>query len=301
VIREAIASALDQTLPPDEIVICDDGSPDDLEAALGSLLPQVRIVRKENGGVASAMNAAARAARGEFVVQLDQDDIFEPKRLEAIVTVAVSRPDVDIIATDALVEYDGKPLTRFGEKFPFEANSQRTAILWRCFFAWPAIRRKLLLAVGGYDESFTTAYDLDCFIRLIYGGAKAAVIDEPLYRWRLSSGSLSSDGSKNAKAHLRALEKILASDCLDAEERQVAELAMASQRNTIVRMDARLALEERRPHARRLSLRLVFGRNLSAGTRVKATLAVVSPTLARWLLARRTAHDPSGAVLARRG
>ena len=77
-------SALDQTLKPEEIVICDDGSPDDLEGALGPLRRAVNIVRKENGGFASAMNFAVAAAKGEFVVQLDSDDLFQPRRLEAI-------------------------------------------------------------------------------------------------------------------------------------------------------------------------------------------------------------------------
>jgi glycosyltransferase involved in cell wall biosynthesis len=54
VIREAVGSALAQSLAPDEIVICDDGSPDDLELALGDLVPQVRIVRQENRGVGVA-------------------------------------------------------------------------------------------------------------------------------------------------------------------------------------------------------------------------------------------------------
>lgn len=300
-IRAAIESVLAQTRLPDEIVICDDGSPDDLEATLGPLATHVTIVRQRNSGAASAMNTAARAAQGEFLVQLDQDDVFEPGRLAAIAAVIVARPDLDIVATDAAIEYDGEHIARFSEKFPFEADTQRSAILCGCIFAWPAIRRSLLLDVGGYDESLSTAYDLDCFMRLIYQGARAAFIDEPLYRWRLSSGSISSDGRRNAEAHVRALEKIVSSGRLDDRERRLAESVMATQRNTIVRMDAHLALEERRPGTRRRSLKLVFGRDFSLATRAKATLAIASPPLARWLLARRAVRDPSRAMLARRG
>src|SRR5665213_142373 len=60
VIADAVESVLAQTLQPAEIVICDDGSPDDLAAALGSLCAKVKIVRQPNGGIASAMNTAAR-------------------------------------------------------------------------------------------------------------------------------------------------------------------------------------------------------------------------------------------------
>ncbi|MCW3017909.1 MAG: hypothetical protein JWN10_217, partial [Solirubrobacterales bacterium] len=49
VIGEAVESVLAQTLAPLEIVICDDGSPDDLDAALGELRDRVVVVRQENG------------------------------------------------------------------------------------------------------------------------------------------------------------------------------------------------------------------------------------------------------------
>ena len=73
-------------------MICDDGSPDDLDAALGELRERVVVVRQHNGGIAAAMNATTRAARGEFVVQLDQDDAFLPGRLEAIAAVLRRSP-----------------------------------------------------------------------------------------------------------------------------------------------------------------------------------------------------------------
>ncbi len=147
VIREAVQSALDQTLRPREIVICDDGSPDDLDAALGSLRAQVKVVRKRNGGVASAMNAATHAASGEFLVQLDQDDAFLPRRIEAIADAIAARPDADIVATDAFVEYAGERVTTLSEAHPFQAVDQRTGILQRCFFLWPAIRHSLLIEI----------------------------------------------------------------------------------------------------------------------------------------------------------
>src|SRR5512142_2290915 len=89
VIREAVESVLDQTLRPQEIVICDDGSPDDLDGALGPLRAHVTVIRKQNGGIASAMNALTRAANGDFLIQLDQDDAFLPRRVEAIAETIV--------------------------------------------------------------------------------------------------------------------------------------------------------------------------------------------------------------------
>src|SRR5580693_2746982 len=56
VICDAVESVLAQTVTPHEIVICDDGSPDDLHSALGALREHVKVIRKENGGTGSAAN-----------------------------------------------------------------------------------------------------------------------------------------------------------------------------------------------------------------------------------------------------
>ncbi len=303
VIRDAVQSALDQTLKPDEIVICDDGSPDDLQAALGALCAEVRIVRQENGGIAAAMNTAARAATGEVLVQLDQDDAFMPRRLEAIAATLAARPDIEIVATDALIEQDGERVINLAAVSPFSAVDQRTAILERCFLLWPAIRRSSLLAVGGYDESFTVMQDWECFIRLVLAGAATAFVHEPLYRWRLTPGSSSSlDRVANVQALVRMTSKTLAGAKLDPDERATAESLLASRRDWLARERARQAIQMRARDARRRSLSLLLDRGCDRATRAKAAVGLLSPGLARSLMRRRrTRADPAVEALAQRG
>src|SRR5881392_536210 len=83
-VAESVESALGQTAPPHEVVVCDDGSTDDLAGALAPYLDCIVLVRKENGGGASALNAAAARATGDFLVVLDSDDAYLPTRLEAM-------------------------------------------------------------------------------------------------------------------------------------------------------------------------------------------------------------------------
>jgi hypothetical protein len=281
VISEAVQSVLDQTLPPDEIVICDDGSPDDLEAALGSLRRNVKIVRKANGGPASAMNEAARRANGEYVLQLDQDDAFLPERVEAVSDAIVARPDADLVATDAIVEYEDEPIRRYSATNPFEADDQRVEILRRCFFAWPAVRRSRLLELGGFDERFFHAYDWEGFIRLVLDGAVVACVDEPLYRWRLSPGSITSSGARNAVEEMRLLERIMENQKLSPAERAATEEPIFSIRQRALLLEAKEAVTDGRPDARRRSLEVFTGPGFPLRTRLKAGLAAAWPGLAR--------------------
>ena len=301
-IREAVQSVLEQTVAAEEIVICDDGSPDDLDAALGPLRSKVKVVRQGNAGIAAAMNATTEAASGELLVQLDQDDAFLPRRLEAIRDAAVADPGADAIATDAVVEYDGEAVLRLGEAHPFEASDQRLAILRSCFFLWPAIRRSRLIAIGGYDESFPVMQDWECFIRLVLDGVRVAYVPEALYRWRLTPGSRSSaDGVANAEALIRMMEKTVANPGLDAAEREVAAEELASHRLRLALERARLAIDTGAGDARRCSFEVMSWKGASPARRAKAAVAVASPRLARALLGGRGRLDPGREALARRG
>ena len=79
-IAEAVASALAQTRAPAQVIVVDDGSPDDATAAAIDRLPTgVTVVRVPNGGVAGARNAGIRLLTTRFAAVLDGDDGWEPR------------------------------------------------------------------------------------------------------------------------------------------------------------------------------------------------------------------------------
>ena len=166
--------ALAQETPPHEVIICDDGSTDAPEMALAPYLDEVELLRKENGGGASALNHALAAASGDMIAILDADDFYDRTRLTAIGTAAGGRPDLDIVTTDAWLERDGETLGSYSSVNPFATSDQRAAILDTCFpGGWPAVRRERLLEVGGFDESYRVAYDWECWSRPILDGSSA--------------------------------------------------------------------------------------------------------------------------------
>ncbi len=297
VIGEALDSAFEQTLAPHEVVVCDDGSTDALEEALEPYRDRIVFVRKENGGEASAKNAAARAASGEFVTILDADDLYFPERLEALGELAAARPDLDILTSDALLEVNGEVARRcYTEGWTFEVEDQRAAILERNFvFGLAAVRRERLLAVGGFDESIRWTTDWDLWARLILDGALAGAVDEPLALYRLRESSLSSDRARLIRGRVTTLGKAARHPSLDARERAIVTRSLAAQRCELALVEARSALLEEDRSARRRSLAIVVGKGFSTTTRLKAAAAFLAPGRVGRRLRRRYGDSWVGA------
>jgi Glycosyl transferase family 2 len=286
IIGEAIESALSQTLVPHEIVVCDDGSTDDLDAALAPYRDRITLVRQANRGEAAAKNAAARVASAEFIAILDADDVYLPERIQALGQLAAARPDLDILTTDAFLEIGGRRLRRcYGDAFSFVVDDQRTGILERNFiFGLAAVRRRRLLDVGGFDESIRTTTDWECWIRLILDGARAGLVDEPLARYRLRPESLSASRVGLLRGRVATLEKAATHPGLRPEDRRTVGRSLASQRRDLTVLEAQAALAGRQSDARRRALEIARDSGYGLPTRYKASVSAVAPRLVgRWL------------------
>lgn len=105
-VAEQLTSILDQLGPADEVVVVDDASPDDTVArvrAVGD--PRVRLIaRDENRGYVRTFEQALGEARGDVLVLADQDDVWEPGRLAAM--LAALDAGADVVATN-LATLDG--------------------------------------------------------------------------------------------------------------------------------------------------------------------------------------------------
>src|SRR5712691_2414735 len=280
VVGQAIESGLGQTVAPHELIVCDDGSRDGLEAAIAPFRDRILFLRRqENGGEAAAKNAAARAAGGDFIAILDADDVYLPTRLEALGELAAARPDLDILTTDAYLELGGRRVRRCYEAdWPFETADQRRGILERNFvFGLAAVRRERLLAVGGFDETIRWTTDWDCWIRLILDGSRVGAVDEPLAVYRLRETSLSASRIDLVRGRTQTLRKAAADSRLTAEEQAIVRTNIALQERDLVLMEARAALLERPRGLRRMLLALAARRGVATTTRLKALAAAILP------------------------
>jgi hypothetical protein len=292
-IAEAIASVRAQTTPAAEIVVCDDGSSDGLEAALADHREAIVLLRQPHRGVAASRNALLEVARGDFIVPLDADDVYAPTRLQRLAELASARPDLDILSTDANFVRDGSVVGRFNQKTPFAAERQQEAILNRCFVICPAMRRARVLEVGGYDERLRTAEDWDLCIRLILAGAAAGSVAEPLLDYRLGSVSLTASRAETLRERVHVLEKAAATEGLAPAVRRAAARAVSHHRSRALEQGAREALLRGGAGARGELLAVARSGDVAPRARAAALLAAVAPRRAR-RIAERALSDSTG-------
>lgn len=296
-VADAVHSALEQTVAPLDVVVVDDGSPDDVVTPLAPFLDRITLIRQDNQGPGAAKLAGARAARGEFVALLDGDDTYLPRRLERLGRAAAARPDLDILVTDAHVELEGRRLrTAYDSTWAFEAVDQRRGILERCFvLGHAAVRRTTLLGLGAIERD--TIDDWDCWARLILGGARAGLVDDPLSVYRVRPGSLSTARLSTLRRGVRTLELLGGEVSLTPDERAVLERTRAAWSRSLTVEAAREALGEgRRAEARRLLYSVVRDRANDPASRAKALVSLAAPRLAERVLDRRRRRAWTGAA-----
>jgi len=296
VIGEALDSVRSQTLPPLEVIVCDDGSTDDLDDALAQYRDEIVFVRKENGGEASAKNAGAAVARGEFVAILDADDVYLAQNLEALTELAQRRPDLDILTTDALIVANGVEVRRvYDQSWRFEVEDQRRTILQRNFvFGLAAVRRRQLLQHGGFDESIRWTTDWDLWLRMILAGASAGCVDEPLALYRLRETSLTAQRRDLLLGKLRTLEKARANATLREDERPVLEASLRSYRRDLSLLDLRASVAAGEAGTTRRALSLLREPGPSLRRRLELAVIAAAPRLVGRILRRRAATTWTG-------
>src|SRR5580692_7426312 len=98
-IGEAIGSVLAQDFPASEmeVLVVDDGSTDRTPEIVRRFVPRVRLIRKANGGQASAFNAGIAESRGEIVAFLDGDDWWSANKVTRVAEVLAAQPGVGLV------------------------------------------------------------------------------------------------------------------------------------------------------------------------------------------------------------
>jgi glycosyltransferase involved in cell wall biosynthesis len=210
-VAQAVESILAQTVTDFEFVIIDDGSTDGSTAILRRYAERdgrIRLVSRPNTGLVRALNEGLSLVRGPFVARMDADDISLPDRF-ALQLAAFRANDRLVALGGSFVCMDaaGRHLTRF-EQPTDDATIQSHLLRGHCALGHPTamMRREAALAVGGYDEAFATAEDLDLWLRLGERG-ELGNVPEVVLKYRLHAESVSeASGERQRQAFRRACE-----------------------------------------------------------------------------------------------
>ena len=189
-LQQTIESVLNQTYPALEAIVVDDGSTDDTETVMQQYAGRVIYIKQANQGVSVARNTGFRAASGQFINFLDDDDTFMPTKIERQVQVFAARPETGLVhCRYYYVDGDGNPLDKPG---PLPEREVLKRLVCGCFM-WsgaPLIRRECLERVGMYDEvTWSACEDWDMWLRIAKAGYPFACVQEPLGAYRIVSGN----------------------------------------------------------------------------------------------------------------
>ncbi len=91
---DTIRSVLQQTHPPKEIIVVDDGSTDDTLQVLDGIPAELKVIHQENRGPGAATNAGIAVASSDFLAFLDADDLWEPEKMEKQLHVLMDQQDL---------------------------------------------------------------------------------------------------------------------------------------------------------------------------------------------------------------
>jgi glycosyltransferase involved in cell wall biosynthesis len=164
---DALESVLAQTYPHFEIIVVDDGSPDDTRAVAGRYA-DVRCLHQRNRGLSAARNAGLAESVGAFVVFLDADDRLTPEALATGVREMAAHPECALVAGDhTLIDEQGSTLPSPAREPVTRDHYQE---LLKGNFIWcPATamyRRTIFTEVGVFDRSLRSAEDYDLYLRI---------------------------------------------------------------------------------------------------------------------------------------
>ncbi|MEF3695738.1 glycosyltransferase family 2 protein [Desulfolutivibrio sp.] len=200
-----------------EIIVVDDGSTDNTQAACEPFADQITFMRQENKGLSAARNRGIEAAGGSFLVFLDSDDLLPPRVLSSQLRRLEEQPDCGLAVCRseffADVDAAGEPLPQ-GEWRLFRDDLD----VHLCHFniAPPhafMTRRETVEAAGGFDTGLKACEDHDFWFRLTQGGSRLAANHRAHVLYRRHPDSMSRNAARqhahDAMLHQRIANALL--------------------------------------------------------------------------------------------
>lgn len=198
----ALESLAAQTDNDFDVIVCDDGSTEDISAAISCFYDRLRLrlLRIDNsGGPARPRNVATQAATTHWVCYLDSDDWWYPSRMASLRAQLSEERDI-VYHPLRVVRADQDPAAKppHGGEIGEPLRSEDT-IMHMIRFGNPlatsgtTVKRELMIAIGGFDEGreLASVEDFDAWLRLAAKGARLHYVQEVLGAYWVGADQIS--------------------------------------------------------------------------------------------------------------
>ena len=195
--RAAAKSILNQTVPPDEVVLVVDGPvPDELRAVIGSFKNELKIIwLSENQGHGNARRESLRHCTHELVALMDADDLSLPDRFEKQLEKFAKEPELDIVGGN-IAEFIDSPENIVGKRLvPQQDADIKTYMKTRCPMNQVTVmlRKQSLEQAGGYIDWYCEE-DYYLWLRMYLQGMRFANLPDTLVHVRVGKEMYSRRG-----------------------------------------------------------------------------------------------------------
>lgn len=223
----AIDSILGQTFTDFELLLLNDGSTDGSEKIIDEYVKWDRRCKKlswPNRGLIATLNEGLNVAQGDVIFRMDADDIAYPDRFDKQLRYIEKHPECVAIGTKVLlIDCDGWPIRTFSaleghEQVDKEHLEGRGGAIAHSSVA---MRKDVVLAVGGYREAYKHAEDLDLFLRLAEVG-RLANLPDVLLEYRQHPSSI---GYSKRAEQLKSVQSVI-NDAIDRRGLDLAKKAV---------------------------------------------------------------------------
>jgi glycosyltransferase involved in cell wall biosynthesis len=301
-IAATLDSALRQSFRDFELIVVDDGSTDDTATIVTGFAARdkrIRLVRKPNGGLSSARNAALDAARGDYIALLDGDDLWGRSFLDAQLALLRSEADVSLVTGNAFFlggSRDGEPVRPVPDT---RREPTLAAILAdeEAVFIMTVFRRTVFETIGGFDETMRTNEDYDFWLRAALAGFKFARNDKPLGVYRRRGDSLSAGDVRMLRGILHVYAKTRPALHNLPVERAILDRQVQRFEVELLAAEARAAIERGDFQTAAMNLDALHARRPRTAVRIARLLVHWTPSLLSRAYGLRRARHAFGARL----
>jgi hypothetical protein len=181
----AIESILNQSRPPEQVIIVDDGSTDETREVCGRYAGRIEYVRQENRGASAARNTGIARARSPWIAFLDSDDYWDKWHLQRVAEAIRSTGGKAAVYFSDMempeIEGGGTLWHRIGFQPVVPLHLVADATAWALMKRQPmmlqaaVISKEALERTRGFDSRFVLSHDTHSFCRLTIGESACAV------------------------------------------------------------------------------------------------------------------------------